>query len=173
MPPFNTLKLSLAVAAVCVTGACNTKPAPASAPAVAAPDASALKLIVERNNLPAGTLKSGADLRTGDKVRFMVDVKERSSLVLVSIDPNGVARPHVPPDGDGLTLAPGEGIQLPGFMQLDATVGPHRFIAVLCPKPTTVTEVMGKAAAAAVNGAKNITSLGTGCDEQMVLAERR
>ncbi len=86
----------------------------------------------------------GDGVRAGDRLAFRVSNQEGGNLLVVGIDSQLEAYPCFPPDstvGSAQWEASPQLTQLAAAIELDATPGQERIVALLCEQPTSLEQV--------------------------------
>lgn len=130
-------------------------------------------------------LVDGDDVQPGDAIRFFVDARRGHHVLMVSIDGAQQVSVYFPFGGDGSQeLAPGAEQELPGAVELDATLGDERLWILMSSAPIAVATIRpaldriagGGAAAVAAATAKDLTAgatLASGVHVETMLLHKR
>lgn len=130
-------------------------------------------------------LVDGDDVQPGDAIRFLVDARRGHHVLVVSVDGAQQVSVYFPFGGDGSQeLAQGAEQELPGAVELDATLGDERIwilmsrapIAVATIRPALDRIAAGGAAAVVAATAKDLTAgapLASGVHVETMLLHKR
>ena len=113
-----------------------------------------VQVVAQRPSVGQFPVKAGTALKPQDRIRFVVEPATANYLLIASQDAAGVFTVYHPFGGSQSTKATtGE---LPGSVELDATVGPETLVAVFSLAPVTAQTV--KTALASNPGAPRINN---------------
>lgn len=99
----------------------------------------------------------GTPLVAGDRIRFAVTPDGARYLLVASIDGAGAASIYFPYNGtESAPLTPGERVELPGSIVLDAAPGPERVFALFSDEPIAAQLVIGQLRTIGADGADAI-----------------
>lgn len=108
-------------------------------------------------------LSDGATVHPGDALRFAVDPARGKYALVVSIDGAQQISVYAPFGGDAAAeipaaaaSAPGEKVELPGSVELDATLGDERLWIVLADTPLPIAALRPKLERLAAGGAEAV-----------------
>jgi len=102
-------------------------------------------------------IHDGAQLEPRDRIRFAVTPDGARYLLVASIDGSGAVSIYFPYGGDASArLDPGDHVELPGSIVLDAAPGPERMFAVFSDEPIEAAAVADELRTIAVGGADAI-----------------
>lgn len=130
-------------------------------------------------------LVDGDDVQPGDAIRFLVDARRGHHVLVVSVDGAQQVSVYFPFGGDGSQeLAQGAEQELPGAVELDATLGDERIWILMSRAPLAVAEIRpaldriaaGGAAAVVAATAKDLTAgapLASGVHVETMLLHKR
>lgn len=112
---------------------------PGSKASVGAPE---LEVFARRPNGAVFSVTPGATLKVGDQLRFAVNPKDFTHVLVVSVDGASQFSVYVPFDGAQAAQVIQEKKQeLPGAVELDETVGREKLVAVFAKRSVTAKEV--------------------------------
>lgn len=98
----------------------------------------------ERNH----RVRSGDEVDAGDKLAFRVYPRVAGELLIVCIDPEGVALGCWPSQGFASVEARGDALTIAPGLAFDAAPGEERFVALLCSDPPPREQVLAEPDAA-------------------------
>ncbi|MFZ4580260.1 MAG: hypothetical protein ACOYOB_17900, partial [Myxococcota bacterium] len=113
----------------------------------------------------------GATVRPGDRIGFRLHVARPSHVWIVGLDAAGeVYRCYPQAPGVGPVLVPGAAapIDVPEFVEFDATPGAERIVALSCPQPVAFEVLAASLRAAGVSrpNARALPPLLAGCSQR-------
>jgi hypothetical protein len=103
---------------------------------------------------------SGARLRAGDAIRFVLEPTGMRYAMVASVDGRGRASVYVPFDGtESVAIDPGARWEAPGSVVLDAAPGPERLFLIVSAQPVSSDVVLDRLRSIGAAGAAGIRSV--------------
>ncbi|MEO8550564.1 MAG: hypothetical protein ABI678_11345 [Kofleriaceae bacterium] len=118
-----------------------------------------MAIVLRDDHGRVAALATGDLAHPGDAIRFQITSPRPARVVVLAFDRRQVSV-YAPVEPDHATT-------LDGSIVLDDTLGPERVIAVLCPRPRPLAEVLAEATAAFERAGRDPTRVdhATTCDE--------
>ena len=131
-----------------------------------------LTLVVKRGDGHVERVTEGATLFVKDQVRFSLDLKVGAFVAVLSLDSAGEVSVYTP---EPVALTKGAEQLLETSVELDASEGAERFVAVLCDQPKPIADLVTAAEQALrqANGRpEGVQRINSGCRETSVLVNK-
>jgi hypothetical protein len=132
-----------------------------------------LTLVVKRRDGHIERVTEGATLFVNDQVRFSLDLKAAAFVTVLSLDAAGQVSVFTP---EPKALPKGAEQLLDTTVELDASTGAERFVAVLCEEPKRSSELVTAAEQAlrqANDKPERVHGINSGCREASVLVHKQ
>jgi hypothetical protein len=142
-------------------------------PSVQLKGGDSLSLVVKRRDGQVERVTEGATLFAKDQVRFSLDVKAAAFVVVLSLDAEGKVSVFTP---EPVALSEGAEQLLDTTVELDASQGPERFVAVLCERRVRTADLVAGAERVlrqVGNRPEHVQSINSSCRETSVLANKK
>lgn len=120
-------------------------------------------------------ISPGQRLSPGDAIRFRLRTPVAGHVAVLGLDAAQMVTPYAPAGAVLEPLAAGAPVVLDGSIVLDATLGPERLIAIVCPAPLPVAELVAqgqRALAAAGGDPRAVARVTSACREATLLIEK-
>jgi len=107
------------------------------------------------------SVRDGAELAAGDRIRFVVLSGGAHYVLVASVDSTGAATIYYPYGGEMSAAIQGEQVEPAGSIALDAAPGPERIYAILSDQPVAAADVVAQLREVAAGGAAAIRATPT------------
>lgn len=127
---------------------------------------------------PAGAqqwLERDPRVHPGDAIRFRVSSPTAGYVAVLGLDAVGAVSAYAPAGEAPQPLAAHQPTTLDGSILLDDTLGAERLVAVVCPAPRPLAELVAqarRALAAAGGDPRRVAAIAAGCQEQALVIEK-
>ncbi len=148
-------------AAVALVAAPRGLPEVSSAAGVRAKGALALSALVvhAERGTAAASLHEGEPLHPGDRVQLRLSSPADGAgyVVVVGVEASGRTSVYFPAGATAAALPAGRDVPLPHAIELDDTLGREQIVALRCPRPIAVADVLGERGAPSDAGCARVS----------------
>jgi hypothetical protein len=127
-------------------------------------------MMVARRGTRVFPVEPGVRLRPHDQLRFVALHLSRRYVLIASIDGSGHSSIYFPFEGsESAAVAPGERVEIPGSIVVDASPGPERFFALFSEHPLqtiSVRRALDVVGRQGPSGIRNASKLDVGAEQQ-------
>lgn len=109
------------------------------------------------------SISNGQNVAPGDNVKLFVTSGNYDHVLVFGVEESGALTPYYPESASGssLLVGQGRGLPLPDGVQLDATLGVERFVAVFSKQPISWQSVLPRGQDAWMNAGERVKAFGT------------